>query len=63
MLTENGGTIQNGESHNGVYEDPRSPEEMFGGVKYWISSSRYAGGGRRSRSSGRVSSYGSAIDK
>ena len=63
MLTENGGTIQNGESHNGVYEDPRSPEEMFGGVKYWISSSRYAGGGRRGRSSGRVSSYGSAIDK
>lgn len=51
MLTENGGTIQNGESANGIYESDKSPEEMFGGVKYWISSSRYAGGGN-SRSYG-----------
>ena len=53
MLTENGGTIQNGESHNGVYEDKRSPEQIFGKVDYWISSSRYAGGINRRQTGGR----------
>ena len=37
MITENGGTIQNGSSHNGIWESDFSPQEMFGGVKYYIS--------------------------
>lgn len=44
MVTENGGTIQNGQSKNGVYEDGSSPEAMFGGVKYYIQSSVYNNG-------------------
>ena len=51
MVTENGGTIQNGESHNGVYESEQSPADMFGGVQYYIRTSDYnngrAGVGRR----------------
>lgn len=41
MLTETGGTIQNGSSHNGVYEVSTSPQQMFGKVDYYISSSQY----------------------
>lgn len=41
MLTETGGTIQNGASRNGVYEVATSPQEMFGKVDYYISSSQY----------------------
>ena len=41
MVTENGGTIQNGASHNGVYESDQSPLEMFGKVKYYIRTSDY----------------------
>lgn len=51
MVTENGGTIQNGASHNGVYESEQSPTDMFGGVQYYIRTSDYnngrAGVGRR----------------
>ena len=51
MVTENGGTIQNGASHNGVYESEQSPADMFGGVQYYIRTSDYnngrAGVGRR----------------
>lgn len=43
MVTENGGTIQNGESHNGVYESNATPAQMFGGVKYYIRTSDYMG--------------------
>ncbi len=42
MVTENGGTIQNGKSHNGVYESKLSPKEMFGKVDYYIRTSDYA---------------------
>lgn len=42
MVTENGGTIQNGKSHNGVYESRQSPKEMFGKVDYYIRTSDYA---------------------
>lgn len=41
MMTETGGTIQNGSSHNGVYEVSTSPQDMFHGVDYYISSSQY----------------------
>lgn len=44
MVTENGGIIQNGASHNGVYESNQSAEEMFGGVKYYIRTSDYYNG-------------------
>ena len=43
MVTENGGTIQNGQSANGVYESDLSPDQMFGGVKYYISASEFFG--------------------
>ena len=39
MVTENGGTIQNGRSADGVYESELSPQQMFGSVKYYISTS------------------------
>lgn len=42
MVTEKGGTIQNGKSHNGVYESDLSPKEMFGKVDYYIRTSDYA---------------------
>lgn len=42
MVTEDGGTIQNGASHNGIYESTKSPAEMFGKVKYYIQSSVYS---------------------
>lgn len=48
MVTENGGTIQNGASHNGIYESPQSPAEMFGKVKYYIQSSVYSNAGDNS---------------
>ena len=41
MVTENGGTIQNGQSHNGVYESEQSANDMFGKVKYYIRTSDY----------------------
>ena len=41
MVTEDGGTIQNGASQNGVYESGKSPAQMFGNVKYYIQSSIY----------------------
>lgn len=41
MVTDKGGTIQNGESHNGVYESDLSPVKMFGGVDYYIRTSDY----------------------
>ena len=41
MVTEKGGTIQNGKSHNGVYESDLSPKEMFGKVDYYIRTSDY----------------------
>ena len=44
MVTENGGTIQNGQSANGIWESNISPAEMFanqGGVKYYISASDF----------------------
>ena len=41
MVTENGGTIQNGKSHNGVYEVKKSPEQQNGGVQYYIRTSDY----------------------
>ena len=52
MVTENGGTIQNGASHNGVYESDQSPLEMFGKVKYYIRTSDYANGPINSRING-----------
>lgn len=45
MVTENGGTIQNGASENGVYESEQSPADMFGGVQYYIRTSDYYEGG------------------
>lgn len=39
MVTENGGTIQNGESHGTVYESDRSPESQ-GTVAYYVSTSQ-----------------------
>ena len=48
MVTENGGTIQNGESHNGVWESSQSPEDMFGGVTGYIATSSYFTGARES---------------
>lgn len=44
MVTENGGTIQNGASHNGVYESDQSANDMFGKVKYYIRTSDYNNG-------------------
>ena len=41
MVTENGGTIQNGESHNGVYEVSASPQKANGNVQYYIRTSDY----------------------
>lgn len=41
MVTENGGTIQNGESRNGVYEVSASPQKANGNVKYYIRTSDY----------------------
>lgn len=46
MVTEDGGTIQNGASQNGIYESQQSPAEMFGKVKYYIQSSVYASDSR-----------------
>lgn len=43
MVTEDGGTIQNGASANGVYESKLSPAEMFGKVKYYIETSSLDG--------------------
>lgn len=43
MVTEDGGTIQNGASANGVYESKQSPAEMFGKVKYYIETSSLDG--------------------
>lgn len=39
MVTESGGTIQNGESHGTVYESDRSPESQ-GTVAYYVSTSQ-----------------------
>ena len=44
MVSENGGTIQNGSSHDGVYESAQSPLQMFGSVKYYISTSELSNG-------------------
>ena len=44
MVSENGGTIQNGSSANGVYESAQSPLQMFGAVKYYISTSELSSG-------------------
>lgn len=52
MITENGGTIQNGASHNGVYESDQSPLEMFGKVKYYIRTSDYTNGPINARLNG-----------
>ena len=45
MVTENGGTIQNGRSGNGgkggVYEENYPPSTQRGGVQYYISTSQY----------------------
>ena len=41
MVTENGGVIQNGKSHNGVYETDKPPTEQKGGVQYYIRTSDY----------------------
>lgn len=41
MVTENGGTIQNGESRNGVYEVSASPQKANGNVEYYIRTSDY----------------------
>lgn len=41
MVTENGGVIQNGQSHNGVYETTKPPTEQKGGVKYYVRTSDY----------------------
>lgn len=45
MVTENGGTIQNGASGNrgkgGIYETNEPPEQQRGGVQYYISTSDY----------------------
>lgn len=45
MVTENGGTIQNGKSKNGVYESEYSAAQMSsdGKVKYYIRTSDYMG--------------------
>lgn len=44
MVTENGGVIQNGASHNGVWESDISPQEMFDSVDYYIRTSDYYNG-------------------
>ncbi|MBR6144257.1 MAG: hypothetical protein IKQ23_08235, partial [Treponema sp.] len=44
MVSENGGTIQNGSSHDGVYESAQSPLQMFGAVQYYISTSDLSSG-------------------
>ena len=44
MVTENGGIIQNGASHNGVYESEQSAADMFGKVDYYIRTSEYYNG-------------------
>lgn len=44
MVSENGGTIQNGSSRDGVYESAQSPLQMFGSVKYYISTSDMSSG-------------------
>jgi hypothetical protein len=44
MVSENGGTIQNGSSRDGVYESAQSPLQMFGAVKYYISTSDLSSG-------------------
>ena len=46
MVSENGGTIQNGQSANGVYESELSPQQMFGSVVGYISTSELSSGGR-----------------
>ena len=42
MVTERGGTIQNGKRKNGVYESARPVESLNGKVKYYITTSRYS---------------------
>ena len=42
MVTENGGTIQNGKSRNGVYETGQKPSEQKGGAQYYITTSDYS---------------------
>lgn len=42
MVTENGGTIQNGKSRNGVYETDQKPSEQKGGAQYYITTSDYS---------------------
>lgn len=44
VVTENGGTIQNGQSADGVYESEKSPSEMFGNkvVSYIRASEEFA---------------------
>lgn len=44
MVTESGGTIQNGESHEGVWESSESPAEMFGNVDCYIETSVFSRG-------------------
>ena len=41
MVTEDGGTIQNGESHGGVWESDETPVSMFGSVDCYIETSIY----------------------
>lgn len=42
MVTENGGTIQNGQSKNGVYETNKKPYEQRGGIQFYITTSDYS---------------------
>lgn len=46
MVTESGGTISNGRAGNGVYESNLSPQQMFGAVDHYISTSELSSGGR-----------------
>lgn len=47
MVTENGGVIQNGKSHDGVYESDFTPQQMFGSniTGYIATSELFAKGG------------------
>lgn len=42
MVTENGGTIQNGQSKSGVYETNKKPYEQQGGIQFYITTSDYS---------------------
>ena len=63
MVTENGGTIQNGSSADGVYESELSPQQMFGKVDYYISTSELSSGGRATQQNAQVNTEDNSAEQ